>query len=481
MGFKKDFFKNVAVFGGYSYLTWIFDTLISTVILSRFLKPEEYGFVALINIFSGFILMFSNTGLTHAIIRSEYGYTFQKLVFNISVWVGVFLGLVLCMLAYPITLIYDKPDLFWPTIVISLQFFTNALNIVPMAILQKRLEFKFIGLMNFVVVVVTISTMIVLAISGFSYWSLIIPLVLQPIYRQIFLRIKVKFGIHLYGWKMTVLGFKKVRTLLQSISVFNVINYFARNADNFAIGKFYGEASLGLYDRAYKFLYMARRLINTTLGPVLFPSLRSEISKGHDYRKHFLDILGIVNFVNILIAAPLILFAKPITLVLWGKDWLGVADYLSYIGAIIPLQTLLIAAEDLYMLEKKERAYLVLGVPSSLILVVGITVGAFFSAIHIIRFYALSFLLVQIPVDLYFGHYRILKFKAGDLLKFWGPKVILSIGIVFSIWFGNSYISGALLLLFMTDVILKQGKDILQTISLVYDKSATLLKKRKGK
>ena len=88
MGFKKTFFKNVAVFGGYSYISWIFDTLISTIILSRFLGPKEYGFVALINIFSGFIFLFSNTGLSYAIIRSEYGLKYQRIVFNLAIWIG---------------------------------------------------------------------------------------------------------------------------------------------------------------------------------------------------------------------------------------------------------------------------------------------------------------------------------------------------------------------------------------------------------
>ena len=189
---------------------------------------------------------------------------------------------------------------------------------------------------------------------------------------------------------------------MESISIFNFINYFARNADNFAVGKFYGEASLGLYDRAYKFLYMARRLVNTVLGPVLFPSLNDAKNKGEDYRSHFLDIIGMVNFINLAIAAPLILLAKPLTVVLWGQDWVGVADFMPYIGAIIPLQTMVIAAMDLYMIEKNERAYLTLGIPLSLILVGGIIVGVFFSALHIIRFYSLAFVLIQTP-ELDFG------------------------------------------------------------------------------
>jgi PST family polysaccharide transporter len=467
MGFKKKFFKNIAVFGGYNYISWFFDTLVSTIILSRFLGPKEYGFVALITIFSGFILLFSNTGLSYSVIRSTYGLTFQKIVFNLSVWIGFTLAILMCLLAYPITLVYGKPELFWPTIVISLQFITSSTNIVPTAILQKRLEFNTIGKINLICTITTIAFMIILAILGFSYWSLIIPQTIHPIIKHAFLEYHTKFGFHFYGFKLTRFGFSKVKTLFKSISLFNFVNYFARNADNFAVGKFYGDASLGIYDRAYKFLYMARRLVNSTTGPVIFPSLVEAKQRGEDYKSHYLDILGMFNIANFFISFPLILFSESIVLVLWGEKWLGVTDFLPYIGAIIPLQILTIASDDLYMIEKNEKAYVTLGIPLSLILVIGIVIGAFFSPLHIIRFYALSFTLVQLPASLYFGHYKILKFSFEQILKFWLPKIILTNLLIFSIWFGNIYITSAIMFLLLIDTFYKKQKDLKKIFLLV--------------
>lgn len=467
MGFKENFLKNVAVFGGYSYITWLIDSLISTVILSRFLGPEEYGFVALIYVFSGFIMLFSNTGLNYAVIRTDYGLKYQKIVFNLTIWIGVALAILMCLLAYPITLIYGNPDLFWPTILISAQFITSSTNIVPKALLEKNFDFSSIGRINAIMAIIKVPIMVLLAVLGFSYWSLIIPQVVMPIVKYFLLDRKAKFGIHLYGWKMTKLGFRKVRTLMGTLTISNIINYFARNTDNFVIGKFYGEASLGLYSRAYQFLYMARFLVNSVVGSVLFPSLNDARRKGEDYRPHFLDIAGMINLINLSIAVPLIMLAKPITLVLWGQDWLGVADYMPYIGAIIPIQTLAIAGQELFMLEKNEKAYLTVGIPMSLILIIGIVIGAFFSPLHIIRFYALALVVVQMPVNLYFGHYRILKFTRKQILRFWGPKIVITTGLIFSLWFGNGVITGSLLLLFFIDTIMYQGKDMVKIFNLV--------------
>jgi O-antigen/teichoic acid export membrane protein len=467
MGIKKVFFKNAAVIGGYNYISWFLDSLVSTIILSRFLTPKEYGFVAIITIFSGFIALFSNTGLSYAIIRSDYGPKYQRIVFSLTLWIGLVLGIAMCLLAYPITLLYGNPNLFWPTIVIALQFVTNSINIVPLAILEKKLDFNYIGFIGLISVVFTIGLMILMAVLGFSYWSLIVPLVLQPLLRHIFIERRTKFGFHLYGWKLTKLGLKKVRSLLENFSIFNFINYFARNADNFAVSKFYGDVNLGLYDRAYKFLYMGRRLVNAALGPVLMPSLINAKSQGEDIKPHFIDIMGMLNFINIFVAIPLILFAKPLVLILWGKDWIGVADFLPYIGAIIPMQTLSIAAMDLYVIEKKERALITLEIPLTMTMILGIAIGAFFSTLHILRFYSLSFVLIQTPLSLYFGHYKLFKFTPWQILKFWTPKVLLTAGMIFSIWFGNIIITGILLGLFAFDTIFFHYKDVVEIILVI--------------
>jgi O-antigen/teichoic acid export membrane protein len=448
MGFKKTFFKNAALYSGYSSVAMVLE-FISTMVLSRFLNKEEYGFVAIITIFSGFISLFSNTGLSHAVIRSDYRLTYQKLVFGLSVWVGILLTVCLCLLAVPISILFENPKLVIPTLIISIQFIPSAFTIVPNSILEKNLDFRYIGKLNILLTFFVIVSMNVMAILGLSYWALILPPVVRPFIQYFFLERRVKFGFHLYNWKTTKFTYYKIKSLIHNISIFNIINYFARNADNYIMGKYYGEGELGLYNRAYRFLYLAVKMINQNMGPVLFPSLKDAQNKGENMQSNFLTILGIMSLFSMLVSVPLVLFSKELSLLLWGSDWVEVANYLPYIGAIIPLQSLTISAMDLYMLVNKERAYLTLGVPLSLILVAGIVVGSFFSSYHIVRFYALAFVLVQIPVDLYFGHYRILKFSAKQILSFWTPRVVLTAGLIFSIWFLNRYVSAVLIVLYL--------------------------------
>ncbi|TGV78522.1 lipopolysaccharide biosynthesis protein, partial [Mesorhizobium sp. M2D.F.Ca.ET.145.01.1.1] len=57
------------------------------------------------------------------------------------------------------------------------------------------------------------------------------------------------------------------------ITGFNFANFFARNLDNVLIGKYWGEAQLGLYDRAYKLLLFPLSQITNPLSKVMVPAL----------------------------------------------------------------------------------------------------------------------------------------------------------------------------------------------------------------
>lgn len=469
MGFKKTLLKNVAVFGSYNYV-FFFIEFLSTVILSRLLLPEEYGFVAIILVFSGFIQLFANAGLSQAVIRTDYRHKFFKLIFNLTLWIGILLTLILVLLAYPISLFYDNPKLFLPTIVVSLTFVGTTVTIVPMAILLKELKFNQLGKLKLISAVVSIILMIVMAYFGCSYWSLIIPNVVRVFLFYILIEIKIKFGFYFYGWKLTKFALKLVKDLLQTFTAFNMINYWASNLDTFLIGKFFGNYDLGIYNRAYRFLQLGIKLINTVFGNVLLPSLKKEVETKKDYRQGLLDILDVIHILGLLFSVALVIFPAFIVRFLWGENWLLVADYMPYFGAIIPLQTLVIACDDLYILERKEKALLSVGIPTSIILIVGIVLGSMFSALYVARMYAIFMVAIQIPYHLVFGHYKVLKFPKIMILKFWMPKIIFSFLVIASIWFSDHIVTYILYGVYFLYLVISHMKNFKVVFAMICNK-----------
>ncbi|MEZ5194838.1 MAG: oligosaccharide flippase family protein [Bacteroidales bacterium] len=423
MSFKKSLLKNIITLGGYNYVSQIAGFL-SSIVLSRLLLPEEYGFVALITVFTGFVSVFSDVGLSYAIIRSDYGLTYHKALSNLAFYIGFILFLITMSLAFLIGWFYDDRALILPTMVMSSIFIFGAFAIVPNAILMKRLDFNYIGKIRLVSNVISILLMIVFAAFGFSYWSLIIPVILMHISQYAFFEYKVRLGFKFYKFSYPRVAYRKTKSLIKNLSSFNIINYWSRNSDNLIIGKYYSSYDLGIYNRAYKMLDLANNLIGGIFGTVLYPSLKKLKSEGGNVNDEYRSILGIISIISYPIGAVLILIPDLFVRVLWGKDWIMVADLLPYFGILIIFKTLVTTTGHMFILLEKEKVFMQIGVISAIIMTASIIIGAFFSVRIIAISYTAGFLFINVPLYLYFGFYKTFGQTVPHILKFWVPKIV---------------------------------------------------------
>lgn len=458
MSFKKTLYKNIMVFGGYTYGSSVISFLASTITL-RLLSPADVGFVALITVFTGFITIFADAGIGFAIIRSDYGRTFHNAVNTLSFWIGVALFLLMVVLAYPIALFYEDLRLILPTIILSSLFVIRSLSIVPSAILTKNMDFNFLGQRRFIINVSTNILTIALAFTGISYWALIIPQILTAIMGYLMIDRKVKLGFKLYPFHYTKAAFSKTKSLMGNITGFNLINYWARNADNLLVGKIYGAADLGIYSRAYSLLTLPLYSITGLFSGVLLPSLQKLQSMGGDTRKEYGSVLGIISIITFPIAAVLVLVPQPLVNLLWGEKWTAVGVLLPYFGLLILTQTLVSTSGRYFILLGKEAMSFRIGSITAVALVLFIFAGAYFSVLDVARFYTIGYLTVGLFLNLYFGFYKTIGFSGKFMLSFWGPKVAISFGLFFSILFENMLVSSLLFVALLIHVCYIQRHD----------------------
>ena len=466
MSFKRRFFKNTLTLAGYNYVSQIIEFL-STYVLSRLLLPEEYGFVALITVFTGFMALFVDAGLSYAIIRSDYGIRYYKAISNLSLLIGAGLFIIMLMLAYPISLFYDNKALLIPAIVLASNFIVQSINVVPSAILHKELKFNKVGLIRLMSTILRIGLMILMAYRGYSYWSLIVPIIIVSIFRSIVLSIASGFYFRFFPWLYSRLAMRTTRSLIANITGFNIINYWARHADNLIIGKIYGAADLGIYNRAYRILNISMNLTTNLFGRVLFPSLKELKSAGGNVNKEYESILGIISIITFPIGAFMILLAEPFVRFMWGEDWILVADFLPYFGLLVLLQTLLSTVGNIYIIYDQEKMLFRIGGITAVVMIAAIISGAMFSAIHVARFYALSYILFTVPLNLVVGFVKTIKFDPKKVARFWGPKMLLFLGIFVSIWADNIIVTSLLLFLYMFHILILQWSDLLKVLKTI--------------
>jgi teichuronic acid exporter len=459
VNFKRTLLKNIITLGGYNYASQI-AVFLSSIVLSRLLLPEEYGFVALITVFTGFVTIFADAGLTFAIIRSDYGHTYHRAITNLAFYIGVLLFVIMLILSFPIAYFYKDQSLVVPTMVMSTIFIFGALTVVPGALLSKKLDFNYIGKIRLISNLISIALMIILAYLGFSYWSLIIPnLILQFLQFALFEH-KVKIGFKFYRLSYAIIAYRKTKSLMSNISSFNSVNYWARNADNLIIGKFYSVFDLGIYNRAYKLLQLALGLISGLFGTVLYPSLKKFKSEGGNVNEEYSNILGIISIINFPVGAILILIPKFFVLKLWGENWIQVAELLPYFGILIIFQTIVSTTGHIFILLGKEKKFMQIGITTSIILVLSIIAGAFYSVKMIAIFYTLGFMLIIMPVQLYFGFIKTFGFSVSEVLKFWMPKLIIGLAVLAAQLMGKNYWIYGLMTIYAIHLIYFQRHDL---------------------
>ncbi len=104
---------SVFTLGGYAASQAL--RLASNLILTRLLFPEAFGLMALVAVIMQGLAMFSDVGVSPAIMQSKRGddQRFLDTAWTIQVLRGALLWLVACVIAIPVAQIYDEPLLAW--------------------------------------------------------------------------------------------------------------------------------------------------------------------------------------------------------------------------------------------------------------------------------------------------------------------------------------------------------------------------------
>ena len=179
--------------------------------------------------------------------------------------------------------------------------FIVAFSFVPRGILERNLQFKVTGLVELGASVFSGIMGVALAFMHFSYWALILRTLLNYFLISVLF---LWFSKWRPTWKIKSVGLKTFFNYSGNITLFGIVNYWARNLDNLLVGKFMGAASLGYYNRAYSLMTYPVTLFTSVITPALHPVF-SQIQNDIDQiRENYLNVLKAISILSF----PLIVF-----------------------------------------------------------------------------------------------------------------------------------------------------------------------------
>lgn len=312
-----------------------------SVVLARMLAPHDWGLAAMVAIFSGFIVLFTDSALGTALIqRRRLTATDKSTVFWTSTVVGVLLTGAGIALAGPLAGFYGEPTVKPLFEVASLGFVIGCVGTTQTSLLVRDLNFRSLELRQIAATFVGAVVGISLAASGFGAWAI----VLQQLAASVVATLLV--------WKLSHWrpSFSFSFGSLRSLSVFTG-NVFAQNAlyvagrsvDKLIIGRFLGAASLGTYTLATTVILAPFNQVAAPLQQVLFPAMSQIQDDKRRLASVWIRVTRLVGAVSMPALVGLILVAPDFVAVVFGPSWEGavpVIQILAVVGLIQSLQTL---------------------------------------------------------------------------------------------------------------------------------------------
>jgi O-antigen/teichoic acid export membrane protein len=145
-----------------------------TVVVARLLSPVDYALSAMATLITGYAELLSEMGIGASIIQAKEP-TESELssVFWFSLGIGVLFALACIPIAYITADIFDQPDVIPLILSISVLFIFTGLQVVPLSLLKRDLNYKAVGLIEMHTTIISCLGMLVIAYFGGGVWTLI--------------------------------------------------------------------------------------------------------------------------------------------------------------------------------------------------------------------------------------------------------------------------------------------------------------------
>ncbi len=304
--------------------------IVATAIMARLLTPRDYGLIGMVAVFTSFMSMFKDMGLSMATVQKpEINDGEISTLFWVNAAFSVGVTLITMLLAPLIAWFYGEPRLVLITITASLGFIIGGLAVQHEALLKRQMRFFALGSIAFLSIVAGYTAGITLAWRGFGYWALVVS--------QLALVATNALGVWiLCGWRpgrpRNSHGIRSMLTVGRNITGFAIINVLAKNMDGLLIGRVWGAQQLGLYTKAAQLLSLPTDQINEPLNSVAIPTLSRLADSSERYRQAYRRILEKIAMLTMPGIALMIGTSDWLVYLLLGPQWSETGYILVMLG-----------------------------------------------------------------------------------------------------------------------------------------------------
>jgi PST family polysaccharide transporter len=392
--------------------------LISLAVISRMLSPAEFGVMAEATPVLLFLAMLQDLGLTQATVQRQ-SLTQQQAsnMFWTSTLLGVGVGLLLAIASPFIGMFYNDArvgQILLATAPLALITSTGAQH---RALLMRQMQFRKLAMRDMAGLITGTIASVFCAMTWHSYWAL---------YAQNACIAVVGAGGAMIATRWIPsrpapdLELKKMIGFGAGLSGYNLANYFGRYMGNVMIGKVWGGAMLGLYDRGYRILLFPLQQINLPVLQVMNPTLSKLRDEPERYKEVFMRIVRVVMLVTLPGILVLALCADWLIPIVLGPRWQGVIPIFRNLALVGALQTFNGTIGALFITQGRTGQMARWGVVYAVICNISFACGLPWGAQGVALAYGTTELLIRTPIYWWWAG-REGPVRTIDLVRLSGP------------------------------------------------------------
>lgn len=330
--------------------------LMTGILLTRLLAPEEFGVFAVLMVFILFSSIFIDSGFSKALIqRSQNTQQDFSSVFYFNLLISILLFLILWLIAPLIASFYGDIKLILQLRVLSITLIFNAAISVPATILVIDLRFKKLANINLTATLISGIIAVVLAYRGMGVWALVIQLMIKSALLILLIYTRIQWRpLSVFSWKVI----KNLSNFSVNLFFSTLVNIVVNNLFNLFIAKAISTAQLGFYNRGTQFVDIGFSSINTVLNNTILTSLSKLSTDFEKLRHYFRTILKSTAIIIVPLFLFLALMAEPLVIIVLTEKWLAIVPVLQ-IFCIARLLTVLcsINMNILYVMGRTDIAF----------------------------------------------------------------------------------------------------------------------------
>jgi PST family polysaccharide transporter len=374
----------------------LFVQIASLVVLSRLLTPASFGVMAMAMPVMLFVAMLQDLGLTQAAVQKPVLTQRQaSSLYWASVAAGAAVALLLAIASPVVGWFYKDARVGVFLLANAPLALITSIGAQHRALLMRQMQFRKLMIRDSAGVLAGMIAAVTCAILWRSYWALYANYAAMAV-------VGTAGAMLATRWRPSKPAIdpelRKMISFGAGVTGFTLTNFFARNMDNILIGRFWGGAALGLYDRGYRILLFPLQQINQPVVQVMIPALSKLAGEPERYREAYLRVVRVIQLITLPGVLLLAICSDWLVPIVLGKQWLGVIPIFRYLALAGFIQPFNMPLGALFVTQARTRQYAQWGAITAVLCTASFVVGLPWGPTGVALAYGVTELILRTPI-----------------------------------------------------------------------------------